>query len=1429
VYADDGSGWTYNGLSKSGGIPYFSDTNGNSIISGIDTLGRTISTNGSYYDSTGAAHGISVTTEVVNISTSLCGPPGQLPGLCSEYTGTWTVPHIITLPDGLTYTINYVQNDEGEISSITLPTGALISYTYVQPPAGDYGGQRVHTRTVNANGQVSTWTYTYTELSGSNRTTTLIDPDQNQTVYTCANNTRSIYVGASTPVNWLDPPCYVSNEQYSNSSGTLVKTVNRALTNSNPAAISYWPGLPAAVTTTWNQTNQVSLVEMDYETMTATMFPDGTQGPATAPITWGNIKEKREYDYGTGTPGALLKKTDYSYLHTDTTVNPNANIALYLAANIADRPTSEIVYDGSGNLLSKTFYYYDQGSLISTSGNPAVDHDYTNFSSTNLIRGNLTQVSRWDTSTSSWLNTTYTYDDLGNRRTMTDPGGHTTTYDYTDQFSGKSCNTTGSPTYAFPTTVTDVNGFQTKSSYFQCTCQLQSVKDQNDIDNSRTGTTHTYDLMNRPSTTGYPDGGSVTLSYGGNSTNGYQDPLPLTVTKTVAVDSTKSYVPSVSITDGLGRVIQTQALNPEGTIYVDTTYDLLSRVYSVSNPHFSTASPTDGITYHSYDLFNRPLTVTHPDSSVLTYEYDGTAAMTTDEGNGNGTQKVQRVLDYDGLKRLKSVCEVSGNTQKGSTGNTPVACGQAKPMTGFLTTYNYGFDSTTHYSTITALQAGLANRSFEYDSLGRLQSAYNPEAGTTSYTYNADSLLYTRTRPQANQTGSYTTTKTYAYAVHNLTSETYNDGVTPANYYNYFESSLWGRTLQNRKYHRTSSMVGVNSLSGSGLISGETYSYDPMGRLWANDQCTPGLCATTHNTFDYSYDYIGNELTATDGESHTYTRTTDAAGRLLTATSSISDANHPANLMSNAVYGPFGIGSLEIGGTMIETTLYQNRGWTKSISDAVVATNQTFYATTPGHAPNGDVTSSTDTYNGNWSYTYDEFNRLTVASDATNSLGWAYDRFGNRWQQNVLAGSGLTVLNTFSGSNNRVDANSYDAAGNIMNDGYNKYTYDAEGRVTCVVSVGGTCTSTAGTHYAYDADGLRVAKLNGTTVTYQYLYNAKSQMVTELNGSGNWFRGEIYAGGTYLGTYYNGGTTFGMGDWLGNIRYRANPNGSVAETCTNMPFGDSLTCSGSETSPKHFTGQFRDPESGLDYFGARFYSSIQGRFLTPDWSATPQAVPYGHFENPQSLNLYGYVHNSPITDVDADGHDFLDAFKHLAAALAQTAVKVSAGIGAEVKGNVGPVELKGGAAALVNLQHDKGTLSVSTSVDIGLSVSLGNSKAGADASAEKVIGSLNLDTGETKGAGPVVGDKVLGVENVSGNSDKVVIGGGLEGAGPVGGGKASTTQEGLQEFKAAGNEFVNSVLNLISPVPAPPQAPPKPGIQVPTQPSNATGNEGQIN
>ncbi len=81
-----------------------------------------------------------------------------------------------------------------------------------------------------------------------------------------------------------------------------------------------------------------------------------------------------------------------------------------------------------------------------------------------------------------------------------------------------------------------------------------------------------------------------------------------------------------------------------------------------------------------------------------------------------------------------------------------------------------------------------------------------------------------------------------------------------------------------------------------------------------------------------------------------------------------------------------------------------------------------------------------------------------------------------------------------------------------------------------------------------------------------------------------------------------------------------------------------------DTVSRKFTGKERDSESGLDYFGARYYGSALGRFTSPDWSSTPEPIPYASLSNPQSLNQYAYVGNNPLSITDLDGHGWWSDF-----------------------------------------------------------------------------------------------------------------------------------------------------------------------------------------
>ncbi|HKD79705.1 MAG TPA: RHS repeat-associated core domain-containing protein [Candidatus Angelobacter sp.] len=198
----------------------------------------------------------------------------------------------------------------------------------------------------------------------------------------------------------------------------------------------------------------------------------------------------------------------------------------------------------------------------------------------------------------------------------------------------------------------------------------------------------------------------------------------------------------------------------------------------------------------------------------------------------------------------------------------------------------------------------------------------------------------------------------------------------------------------------------------------------------------------------------------------------------------------------------------------------------------------------------------------------------------------------------------------------------YDALGNILNDGLgNTFTYDAESRLITVVNSGGTY------NYTYDAEGRRVR--NNTS---EFLYDLSGRAITLFGATGIWNYGEIYAGGRHLATYSGSTTNFLHSDWLGTKRVMSSISGTNSQTCTSLPFGDGSSCIGTEWNFNHFTDDVHDSESNLEHTWFRQLSSTQGRWTSPD--------PYlgsMDFGDPQSLNHYVYVLNSPTNMIDPLG------------------------------------------------------------------------------------------------------------------------------------------------------------------------------------------------
>jgi RHS repeat-associated protein len=1164
-------------------------------------------------------------------STYAFGVSPQAVSACTnqpaQSSGMWLL-NSIRLPNGTSYNFGYETYSgvdipyfngtytTGRITSLTLPTGGVITYQY--PYNGSFCNGPQYNREVTRTTPDGTWDYKLP--NGGVGSTVVTDPYGNQSTYTFA-----VFGDFTT-----DPSNYTyiatSHAVYNGAASGTPLLLEELCVNgtSRPCASQ---NVPASAFSTFR----------DQHTLTLDKYVSYNGNPAarTSYVYNGSIRpsEMDEYDFGGSTP---LRRTTTSYLN--------------LNGSLTDKPTNVVVADGGGNTVAQTQYHYDEASIASMSNVP-------NHFTPTAARGNLTSLLQWSNSNNQWYTTRFAYDDTGNQISTIDPKSNPpTTISFSDSWAGNTvtCPVQGNSN-AFPTKLTDALGHLTTHSYDPCTGSLVSTQDPNDIAAGRQGTTYSYDEMGSPLSIQYPDGGSISYNY-------HSYGLPSTVTATTAASPDPNVIKS-AIYDGLGRVIQTQLTSdPSGADYTDTTYDKNGRIYSVSNSYRTTSDPTYGTTYYAYDAIGRPTIQTQPDSSKLQWCYNGVAtagqtnchshlgSLTTGtwlDSSDEASNDWQRTSDA--LGRLTEVVEPNGGSQSPSMET------------------DYQYDALDNLRQIDQWggphgSGGDRVRTFSYDSLSRLVTASNPETGSITYAYLASSALCagnlslpcSRTAPAPNQTGTATVTTGYTYdALNRLTAKSYSDGTTPQLSFIY-DSITGGGPIPN------SNEIGRLSTTWSAQTNtGTIFNYDPMGRITNTLDCIdPAACAWNF-TASYNYDLVGNTTQTTDNittwtgpvlTSVTFNQSFDPAGRATRLTSNWVDSQHPATLatVDPAVgYYPNGaIRKLTLGNGLTETAAYNNRSQPCRMN---VNSAGAYLTNCSDPAPSGNVLDFTYGYNsgtkdnGNlasWSavgqqtfsrsYGYDTANRLQsmlAPGSQCSGLSWSIDAWGNRTGQTVTGGTCYSFQNAASQQNRLGSPYQYDAAGNVSYDGTHHYSYDAENRVFLID--GGSTAS-----YVYDPSGRRASKTIGGKTT-NYGYDLAGNVVFETQGS-NLQTAYIYFGGSLRAQYKNGTTSFLHTDHLGSTRLVTALNQSVLDNIDYQPFGEQVA-GGTSTSYK-FTSKERDAESNNDYFGARYYSSSMGRFLSPDWSDATDPVPYAELDDPQSLDLYGYAENTPLTNSDWTGH-----------------------------------------------------------------------------------------------------------------------------------------------------------------------------------------------
>lgn len=433
----------------------------------------------------------------------------------------------------------------------------------------------------------------------------------------------------------------------------------------------------------------------------------------------------------------------------------------------------------------------------------------------------------------------------------------------------------------------------------------------------------------------------------------------------------------------------------------------------------------------------------------------------------------------------------------------------------------------------------------------------------------------------------------------------------------------------------------IDASGTSGLVVGTSFAYHAYhGRL---STVTANLNAT-NRTFTYGYEPLSYSLIGTvTGPVHTVTNTWEDTRDVLHI-----KANTDSALTGNFSTYTYGVNDI---------------GQRESVDAS------------------GSAFGSTDA--GDWSWNYNSRGELVsgrnkpLSSSSSVSRFFEFDAIGNRLRHREgtyqdTTGSGITTTTYSPNTRNQYAtivppsgslSPAYDTDGNltagplpIAPTANSDLTWDGENRLLKADPVG----SAPETRYLYDGLGRRVMKTTGTASgarTYFFYdgWNLLAEYSGDIHTSGSaptpallrthaWGtdlsgKGQEAGGvGGLLATHLHVGTTgtyYPLFDGNGNVsEYVSQTSGGVVAHYEYGPFGEPLAATGAVAAemPFRFSTKYQDSETGLLYYGYRYYEPSTGRWLSRD-----------PIEESGGANLYGFAHNDGVNRIDPLGLDDFNA------------------------------------------------------------------------------------------------------------------------------------------------------------------------------------------
>jgi RHS repeat-associated protein len=779
-----------------------------------------------------------------------------------------------------------------------------------------------------------------------------------------------------------------------------------------------------------------------------------------------------------------------------------------------------------------------------------------------------------------------------------------------------------------------------------------------------------------------------TVSFGGQSLTGYH-----TVYKYDALGNLRRVDQGAQqryfMYDSLGRVIR--AKNPEqaaGSAASNITDPVTGNSqwsaaygYDADGNLTARVDARDIWTYYTYDNLNRNTlvdysnTATNPD---IDQHYDNPTAGSNGRGRyyyalynkDDGTIDHQAVDAYDVTGRpltRRQVFYTNGQWYQYPVTRIYNLAGNVTSQTypsGHSVSYNYdaagrladNAGSAAFYGSLGDGSQRTYAAGVRYDEASRLQTE---QLGTQpplyhKLHYNVRGQLYdvrlSSVAWQTNGAGEWDWNRGAIgnyYSQNDINAQTnaarFNSG--PENNGNLLRSEHWVPTDPNASYD------GV-STAGSTVATRSDYSYDSLNRLaWMTE--SPFTSSTGFTQYDIAqtnnYDVYGNRTLDVDSV---------CGGSQTLGTRAFIESLYQTVLNRGADFG-----GLQYYQAILRPAYAQGQAQLLASAKSTVAGffNSQEYL----NRNRSDEDYVRDLYHAylnrepdqdGWNYymtVLPVYGRAAIRDNFANST-----EFSNRVA--TLCPSGMTfgagspkgfvpdaATNRLSVPAGQAGAMAYDPAGNLYVDTYSgqaaQRTYDAENRMTMEQS----SVTSIFNRYTYDADGHRVKRDVNGQATWQ-VYGFDGELLAEYAGGAMPAAPQKeygYRNGELLVTAEAGGSVnWLVSDHLGTPRMVVDQTGSLSGLKRHdyLPFGEEVGAGVggrtaghgyvSDNTRQRYTSKERDAETNLDYFNARYYSSVQGRFTSPD-----PLLESDEQSQPQSWNRYTYSINNPLKYTDPDG------------------------------------------------------------------------------------------------------------------------------------------------------------------------------------------------